>query len=221
VGVGGAVGLGFDRRFLTASHWFKKDPLGGAVRESGSGARWRPAVSVFTTARGSESLRMRRVGGWRPRLVGAEDQEQGLRRALCNGGWGRAALLGGGRCLWSPLSRIPRRCRRLTEAGRSGGVKPDHTCWPAETLGLTPPARPAWLRPPTATRDPGPPHLWEEIPRLMHGNSPPPVRHEVDPVHTTRVVSRIPRRCRRALPTSPAWRCQAGRDRWPAACDPA
>ena len=110
---------------------------------------------MATTTHRSESLRTRHVGGWRPRLVGAEDQEQGLRRALCNGGWGRVALSGDGRCLWSPLSRIPRRCRRLTEAGRSGGVKPDHTCWPAETLGVTPPARPAWLRPPTATRDPG------------------------------------------------------------------
>ena len=49
-----------------------------------------------------------------------------LRRALCNGGWGWAALSAGGRCLW-PSSRIPRRCRRLTEAGRSGGVQPDHT----------------------------------------------------------------------------------------------
>jgi len=29
---------------------------------------------------------MRWVGGWRPRSGGTEDQEQGLRRALCNGG---------------------------------------------------------------------------------------------------------------------------------------
>ena len=33
--------------------------------------------------------------------------------------------------------------------------------------------------------------------------------------------SRVPRRCRRALPTSPAWRCPAGRSRTTAACDPA
>jgi len=30
--------------------------------------------------------------------------------------------------------------------------------------------------------------------------------------------SRVPRRCRRALPTSPAWRCPAGRSRTTAAC---
>ena len=35
-----------------------------------------------------------------------------LRRALCNGGWGWVALSAGGCCLWSPSSRIPRRCRR-------------------------------------------------------------------------------------------------------------
>src|SRR6185312_14266522 len=28
-------------------------------------------------------------------------------------------------------------------------------CWPPVSSGWTPPARPAWLRPPTATRDPG------------------------------------------------------------------
>jgi hypothetical protein len=33
--------------------------------------RWRLAVLLGTTARGSESLRMRDVGGCLPRLVGA------------------------------------------------------------------------------------------------------------------------------------------------------
>src|SRR6185437_14890365 len=44
----GAVGVWFDsqRRFLTASHWFKKDSLGGAVRWCVAGARWRPAVDA-------------------------------------------------------------------------------------------------------------------------------------------------------------------------------
>src|SRR5882762_5010871 len=41
-------------------------------------SRWRPAVWLFTTTRSSESLRTRRDGGCRPRLVGAEDQERGL-----------------------------------------------------------------------------------------------------------------------------------------------
>ena len=78
-----------------------------------------------------------------------------LRRALCNGGRGGVRRSGGGSsvgrlCPGSLVAVVARR-----EPARPGGVQPDHTCWPAETLGLTPPARPAWLRPPTATRDPG------------------------------------------------------------------
>jgi len=34
------------------------------------GTRWRLAVLLGTTARGSESLRTRQVGGWRSRVVG-------------------------------------------------------------------------------------------------------------------------------------------------------
>jgi len=52
------------------------------------------AVAVATTTHRSESLRTRHVGGWRPRLVGTEDQEQGLRRALRNGGAGRGLAVG-------------------------------------------------------------------------------------------------------------------------------
>ena len=88
-------------------------------------------------------------------------------------------------------------------------------CGPAPS-GLTPPGRAGWQSPPTATRDPGQPHLWEEVPRLMPANSPPPVRHEVDPVHTTGVLSRIPRRCRRAKPSWPGRWCPAERFRRPA-----
>jgi len=78
---------------FTASHWLKKDSLGGAVR-------WR--------ARGCAGGR---------RLCGAfESQDHGEEpvppAGLCNGGWGWVALSAGGRCLWSPSSRIPRRCRR-------------------------------------------------------------------------------------------------------------
>ena len=53
------------RAIFTASHWFKKDSLGGAVRWCVAESRWRPAVAMFTTAHGSESLRTVRVGGWR------------------------------------------------------------------------------------------------------------------------------------------------------------
>ena len=128
------------------------------------------------------------------------------------------ALSAGGRCLWSPSSRVPRRCRRPE------GTIPAWRCPAgshAAVVGFRPAGhRPAGLvvqAPPTATRDPGPPHLWEEVPRLMHGNSPPRVRREVDPVHTTGVLSRIPRRCRRAKPSRSGRWCQAGRFRRPAA----
>ena len=39
--------------------------------------------------------------------------------------------------------------RHLTEAERSGAIKPDHCCWSPASFGLTAPARSAWLRPPT------------------------------------------------------------------------
>ena len=67
---------------------------------------------------------------------------------------GRAALLGGGRCLWSPsvLGSLPR--QRLTEADRSGGVQPHRCCCGPVSSGWTPPARSAWLRPRDAARNP-------------------------------------------------------------------
>src|SRR6185437_11980226 len=40
---------------------------------------------------------------------------------------GRAALLAASRCLWSPSVLCPMPRMRLTEADRSGGIKPDHT----------------------------------------------------------------------------------------------
>ena len=127
-------------------------------------------------------------------------------------------MFGGGCCLWSPSSRIPRRCRRPE------GIIAAWRC-PAGSHAAVVGSRPAGHRPaglvvqapPTATGDPGQPHLWEEIPRLMHDISPPRVRREVDPVHTTGVLSRIPRRCRRAQPSRPGRWCQAGRFRRPAA----
>gem|GEM_PF-2378033 len=186
---------------FTASHWIKKDSLGGAVR-------WRA----------------RDCAGGR-RLCGAfESQDHGEEpvppAGLCNGGWGWVALSAGGRCLWSPLSRIPRRCRR-PEGTIPAWRYPAGSH--AAVVGLRSaghhrpgPGRAGWQSPPTATRDPGPPHLWEGSPSLVHDDSPPRVRREVDPVHTTGVVSRIPRRCRRAKPSWPGRWCPAERFRRPA-----
>jgi len=52
-------------------------------------------------------------GGWRPRLVGAWKSKTGppaapARRAPSLRGWG-VALCAAGRCLWLPVSRVPRR----------------------------------------------------------------------------------------------------------------
>jgi len=71
--------------------------------------------------------------------------------------------------------------------------------------------------PPTATRDPGPPHLWEGFPAPRARHLAAACAHQVDPVHTTGVVSRIPRRCRRAKPSWPGRWCPAGRSRTTAA----
>ena len=60
-------------------------------------------------------------------------------------GWGDTGRL---RCCCGsgpdPSSR-----RRLTEADRSGAIKPHRSCWSPVAFGLTAPARSAWLRPPT------------------------------------------------------------------------
>ena len=88
-----------------------------------------------STARGIPATR---AEWWRPATV-----------RLC---WSRSGLGGAAWwrcCLWlrSVLGPSPR--QRLKEADRSGGVKPDHTCWPPVSFGWTPPARSAWLRPQT------------------------------------------------------------------------
>ena len=81
-----------------------------------------------------------------------------LRRALCNGGAGPGGVVGRRCCLWSPSSRIPRRCRRPK------GIIAAWRC-PAGSHAAVVPKRPAGHRqaamivqaPPTATRDPGHP----------------------------------------------------------------
>ena len=166
----GAVGLWFDspRRFLTASRGFKKDSLGGAVRWGAAGCVGGRRSGADTTARRFESLRTRWVGGWRPRLRGTEDQEQGLRRASATGVGaglrGPAAVAACGRvCPGSPVAVVA-----------VNGTIPSGRC-PAGSHAAVVRSRPAGHRqaglvvqaPPTATRDPGPPHLWEGFPRLQ------------------------------------------------------
>ena len=84
-----------------------------------------------------------------------------LRRALCNGGWGWVALSAGGRCLW-PSSRIPRRCRRLREAGRSGGVQPHHTLLATGNARLDTTGPTSLATPADSDEGSGTPPLWCE-----------------------------------------------------------
>ena len=150
----GAVCLWSYRQFLRLRTGLRRirwvAQFGGVpwVALAAGGERVHDRASVRVTAHASG-------GRLAAAFEGRRRSRAGPPAGLCNGGRGGVGLSAGGRCLWSRLSRIPRRCRRLREAGRSGGIKPHHCCWPAETPGLTPPARPAWLRPPTATRDPG------------------------------------------------------------------
>ena len=112
-----------------------------------------------TTARGSESLRTRLV--WRV-AAAFEGHQKSTSRAGASGGGTLQRGVGPGWvarwqcCLWSPLSRIPHRCRRRrTESSRPGGIKSDRYCCGRLSFDLTPPVRNDWQGPPTATRDPG------------------------------------------------------------------
>ena len=137
--------------------------------------RWRLAVLVGKSAHGSESLRMRLGGRLAAAFGGCLRSKAGLRRAPQRGGRLRsdcgAAVRGGSallprvvrgcgawlaasRCLWSPSVLCPTPRMRLTEADRSGGIKPDHSCCGPAAFGLTPPARPAWASPAYAAWDP-------------------------------------------------------------------
>jgi len=221
VGVLGAVSPWFYRQFLRLRTGLRRIRR---VAQFG-GVPWAALAGggrVLTRPRMSPSHRARQVGDWRSRVGALEVKSmvksRRLRRALCNGGRGRAALFGGGCCLWSPSSRIPRRCRRPE------GTIPAWRC-PAGSLllatGSVRPdtASPGWLckhrRQRRGIRD-NP--TCGKVPRAFWLTwSPPRVRREVDPVHTTGVLSRIPRRCRRAQPSRSGRWCQAGRFRTPAA----
>ncbi|MEZ0111094.1 hypothetical protein ABH920_005109 [Catenulispora sp. EB89] len=137
----------------------------------------------------SHCAHVRWAGGgrvwWAP-----ESQRQGLRRRL-RGERPRSGD-GGPRC-WAPDVACGRLCPGFpvtSSPGRkqTGPVVSSRItrCCGAASCDLTPPARSAWLRPPTrrGTRDN--PGLWEGFPRLGHATSPSAgVRTRVDPVHTT------------------------------------
>ncbi|MEY9908780.1 hypothetical protein ABIA35_005013 [Catenulispora sp. MAP12-49] len=99
-------------RFLTASRGLKTDPLvarswgggRGALAADGLGRWWGLRRQSKATVKNHSQERLRR------RL-------RGERRSLR--GWG-ASLSGGGRCLWSPLSRLPRRFVARREPSRPG-----------------------------------------------------------------------------------------------------
>ncbi|MEZ0107304.1 hypothetical protein ABH920_001295 [Catenulispora sp. EB89] len=112
--------------------------------------------------------------------------------------------------------------RRLTEADRSGGIKSDPCCCGVVSCDLTPPARSAWLRPPTrrGTRDN--PACGKDS--LVLGTP----RHHPH-VHAPEWTPSTPQwGCPGSLvavggacTTSPDWRGQAGRGWTTAACDAA
>jgi len=187
--------------------------FGGACLGRAGGRRsW-----VFTTARGSESLRTR----WGGRLAAAFGGRRRSRAGPPAGALQRG--VGPGRVVWWRLLLVVAFVPGPSSLSSPGGNHPGLAvssriarCCGRSSFGWTPPVRDGWQSPPTATRDPGQPHLWEGFPRLMPAKSRPHVCREVDPVHTTGVVSRIPRRCRRAKPSGPGRWCQAGRFRRPA-----
>jgi len=119
-----------------------------ARRRSHWSAGWRLAVLLGKSAHRSESLRTRLGGRLAAAFGGCLKSNAGLRRAPQRGGRlrsdcgaavrGGSALFtslrtgrgcGGGRrlVLWSPSVLCPTPRMRLTEADRSGGIKPDHT----------------------------------------------------------------------------------------------
>jgi len=124
---------------------------------------------------------------------------------------GRVALVGGGRCLWSPSVLGPLPHPRHTEADRSGGVQPHRCCCGPVTSGWTPPARSAWLRPRTRQ---GTQNTHPRVVRRIHRTTWPvqaaphrprsrisrgPIsrpRASVDPSHHKGVVSWVPCRVR-------------------------
>ena len=67
---------------------------------------------------------------------------------------GCAARWGGGWSFGRQVFWVPCRICARREADWSGGIKPDRSCWPTVSSGLTPPAQPAWASPADAARNP-------------------------------------------------------------------
>src|SRR6185312_4184358 len=115
------------------------------MRAAGGRVWWAPEVKgrppAGTTAWGEAAVGLVGCGSRRFGFVSLVSYGAGL-------WWGWRLVL------WSPSVLCPTPRMRLTEADRSGGIKPDHSCCGPAPFGLTPPARPAWASPEYAAWDP-------------------------------------------------------------------
>ncbi|MEZ0114284.1 hypothetical protein ABH920_008318 [Catenulispora sp. EB89] len=140
------------------------DLAGGRSSVVCLGTRWRPAV-VRVHDRARVRVAAHTSGGRAAAACGGHLKVKGRASGGACAASGLAPGRGGSRC-WAPVVACGRLVpgspsrRRLTEADRSGGIKSDPCCCGGVSCDLTPPARSAWLRPPTrrGTRDN--PGLW-------------------------------------------------------------
>jgi len=205
--------------------------LGGSVRlvcgftGTGDSLRLRAGLRRIRWVAQFGGAGLGRAGGWRCSWTRSKATVKGASGGACAAS-GLAPGMGGRvvrRRLLLVVAFVPDSPshRRLTEAARSGGVKPHHCRWPAETPGVTPPARPAWLRPPTrrgirdnTTCGVNGVHFARtrcgELGGIRRGNTSHRWGCPGSPVAVGG-----------ACTTSPAGRCPAGRDPTTAACDPA
>ncbi|MEY9908097.1 hypothetical protein ABIA35_004330 [Catenulispora sp. MAP12-49] len=203
------------RRFLTASrmvygiHWWRGSGVALVSRGGGGVGRW---LALLRQSRTTAKAK-----------ANCENQGQGLkappaaptRRAASAPGMG-AALAAAGRCLWSPRPGFP-------VASSPNGSRPvrwyqagSPSWWPGIS-DLTPPARPAWLRPPKRRGIRDKPTCGKSSRASRTHRPAAAVSHRVDRVHTTDrgcpgfpVASAV-----LAQPSRPG-RCPAERNRWPA-----
>ncbi|MEY9854692.1 hypothetical protein ABH935_000289 [Catenulispora sp. GAS73] len=176
----GAVCLWVDsqRRFLTASRGFKKDPLGGAVRwcPAGYAGGWRCSCAR-PRAGSSHCARV----AWAA-IVGpggclkVKDRASG---GACAASGTRSGE-GGSRCLPADAA-CGRLCPGFPVASSPHGSRPDSRYQAGSLLlwccrvRLDTGCPVSLATPADATGNPGQPLLWERFPHLGHDNSPPPV----------------------------------------------